>query len=168
MLSTRVCNAGAGKLASALSRAYANGLVSCIGCRRATTWRGLTTSYSLKSAQQQPATQVPPEHSIQETMRLLEADIGPLSQQPMVCAATWSSRQPRHLHLQPQWQLIKHTPNTHSFNWLHGLISFTQSQNVFCILACVSTGALSSTSCDSDQWPQRCRQGCSTQTLATS
>lgn len=52
--------------------------------------RALTTTRSLQSAgadQQQPAVQAGPDHSVLDTMKLLEAGIGPLSQQPMVSVA---------------------------------------------------------------------------------
>lgn len=175
MLSTRLCNAGTVQMASALSRAYMRSLVSCLVCPSTIGMRGLTTTHSLKPAgseQQQSAVQTAPEPSVQDTMRLLEAGIGPLSQQPMVsaaglphraamaCITGWLCTQPGHVGASVSSVLhcysgsSTHVPCMVVIHKLHA----------FCVL--LGTGTSTSAPCISNQRSKWCRQGCSSEALA--
>eukprot|EP00878_Enallax_costatus_P043709 GHUV01051765.1.p1 GENE.GHUV01051765.1~~GHUV01051765.1.p1 ORF type:complete len:243 (+),score=67.17 GHUV01051765.1:356-1084(+) len=87
MLPTHLCNASTGRMVSALARMYHRQLVGVLRSCGGSSTRSLATTCSLKSAgadQQQSAAQAAAEHSVLDTMKLLEAGTGPLSQLPMV------------------------------------------------------------------------------------
>lgn len=87
MLSTHTVNAGSGRMVSTLAQVCHGQPFRTVLRTKVSTARSLAAIRSLLSAgadQQQPATQAAAEYSVRDTMKLLEAGIGPLGQLPMV------------------------------------------------------------------------------------